>query len=100
MFVLADRGNDEPYVISAIAPDRINNSTPAGEPPTGVADCLHRQLRAYKPFDEIDVVTREYVVHRNGEYANRDAHVNTRESHASPAGRWLSPSFTLSLTRL
>jgi transposase len=48
-------------------------------------------FRAYKPLEEDDAFTREYVVHGDGEYVDGDVHVNTCESHASLARRWLSP---------
>jgi len=48
-------------------------------------------FRAYEPLDEDAEVTREYVVHGDGEYVDGDVHVNTCESHASLARRWLSP---------
>jgi transposase len=48
-------------------------------------------FRAYEPLDEDDAFDRQYVVHGDGECADGDAHVNTCESHASLARRWLSP---------
>jgi transposase len=38
-----------------------------------------------------DAFDQQYVVHGEGEYADGDVHVNTCETHASLARRWLSP---------
>ena len=57
-------------------------------------------FRAYKPLEEADEFTREYVVHSGGEYVDGDVHVNTCESHASLARRWLSPHRGASKDRL
>jgi transposase len=48
-------------------------------------------FRAYEPLKEDDAFDREYVVHGEGEYVDGAVHVNTCESHASLARRWLSP---------
>jgi transposase-like protein len=47
-----------------------------------------------------DAFTRKYVVHRDGEYADGDIHVNTCESRVSLTQRWLSPHRGLSKDRL
>jgi len=57
-------------------------------------------FRAYEPLEEDDAFTREYVVHGDGEYVDGDVHVNTCESHASLARRWLSPHRGVSKDRL
>jgi transposase len=57
-------------------------------------------FRAYDPLEEDDVFDREYVVHGEGEYVDRDVHVNTCESHASLTRRWLSPHRGVSKDRL
>lgn len=40
-------------------------------------------FQAYDPLDKDDVFDWEYVVHSDGEYIDRDVHVDTCESHAS-----------------
>jgi transposase-like protein len=79
VFILVDRGSGERYVIPAKA---ATESTIA---------VYTDGFRAYEPLEEDDAFTREYVVHSDGECVDGDAHVNTCESHASLARRWLSP---------
>ncbi|ELZ76294.1 ISH4-type transposase [Haloferax gibbonsii ATCC 33959] len=57
-------------------------------------------FRAYDPLEDDDEFTRKYVVHGDGEYADGDVHVNTCESHASLARRWLSPHRGVSKDKL
>jgi transposase len=57
-------------------------------------------FRAYELLEKDDAVEREYVVHGDGEYVDEDVHVNTCESHASLARRWLSPHRGISKDRL
>lgn len=45
----------------------------------------------YPPLTEDERFDRKYVVHEDDEYADETVHVNTRESQASLARRWLSP---------
>jgi len=48
-------------------------------------------FRAYEPLENGTGFEWKYVVHAAGEYADENVHVNTGESHASLARRWLSP---------
>jgi transposase-like protein len=57
-------------------------------------------FRAYEPLDEDDTFTREYVVHGDGEYVDRDVHVNTCESHGSLVRSWFSPHRGVSKDKL
>ena len=57
-------------------------------------------FRAYEPLAEDDGFTREYVVHGDGEYADKEVHVNTCESYASLTRRWLSPHRGISTDKL
>ncbi len=68
MFIVADCGTGEQYVIPAKA---AHGSTIR----LLLADCHQESLtvytdgfRAYEPLDEDDAFTREYVVHGDGEY--------------------------------
>jgi transposase len=47
-------------------------------------------FRSYEPLEEDDSFDWQYVVHAEGEYVDEEVHVNTCESHASLARRWLS----------
>jgi transposase len=100
VFVLADRGSGERYVIPAKAATestiRLLLANRQQESLTVYTD----GFRAYEPLEEDDAVTREYVVHGDGEYVDGAVHVNTCESHASLARRWLSPHRGVSKDRL
>ncbi len=91
VFILADRGTGRRYVIPAKAADesmiRLLLADRQQESLTVYTD----GFRAYNPLDEDDEFDHEYVVHGDGEYVDGDVHVNTCESHASLARRWLSP---------
>ena len=83
MFILADRGTGERYVIPAKAATgstiRLLLSDRHQESLTVYTD----GFRAYDPLDEGNAFTREYVLHGDGEYVDGDVHVNTCESHVS-----------------
>jgi transposase len=100
VFVLADRGSGKRYVIPAKAATeskiRLLLAVCQQESLTVYTD----GFRAYDPLEEDNAFTREYVVHGDGEYVNGDVHVNTCESHASLARRWLSPHRGVSKDRL
>ena len=100
MFILADRGTDERYVIPAKAADestiRLLLSDRQQESLTVYID----GFRVYEPFDEDDTFTREYVVHGDSEYVDEEVHVNTCESHGSLVRSWLSPHRGVSKDKL
>jgi len=100
VFILADRGTGETYVHPAKAADestiRLLLGTRQQESLTVYTD----GFRAYERLDSDDAFDREYVVHGEGEYADGDVHVNTCESHASLARRWLSPHRGVSKDKL
>jgi len=100
VFILTDRGSGDRYVIPAKAATesaiRLLLAHGKQESLTVYTD----GFRAYDPLDEDDAFTREYVVHGDGEYVDGDVHVNTCESHASLARRWLSPHRGVSKDRL
>ena len=100
VFVLADRGSGERHVIPAKAATestiRLLLDNRQQESMTVYTD----GFRAYEPLEEDDAFTREYVVHGDGEYVDEDVHVNTCESHASLARRWLSPHRGVSKDRV
>jgi len=100
VFILADRRTGETYIHPAKAADestiRLLLSNRTQESVTVYTD----GFRAYEPLDEDDAFEREYVVHGEGEYADGEVHVNTCESHASLARRWLSPHRGVSKDKL
>ena len=100
VFVLADRGSGKRRVIPAKAATestiRLLLDNRQQESMTVYTD----GFRAYEPLDKDDAFTREYVVHGDGEYVDEDVHVNTCESHASLARRWLLPHRGVSKDRL
>ena len=100
VFVLVDRGTEQRYVVPAKSADestiRLLLTDRQQEPLTVYTD----GFCAYDPLDEDEEFDREYVVHGDGEYADDTVHVNTCESHASLARRWLSPHRGISKDRL
>ncbi|GAB7092537.1 IS1595-like element ISH4 family transposase [Halorubrum luteum] len=100
VFVLVDRASGQRHVIPAKAATdptiRLLLDNRQQESMTVYTD----GFRAYEPLEEDDTVTREYVVHGDGEYVDGDVHVNTCESHASLARRWLTPHRGVSKDRL
>ena len=95
-----DRGTEQRYVVPAKSADestiRLLLADRQQEPLTVYTD----GFRAYDPLTEDEQFDREYVVHGDGEYADETVHVNTCESHASLARRWLSPHRGVSKDKL
>jgi transposase len=85
VFVLADRGSGERYVVpvKAATESKIRLLLAVGQQES--LTVYTDGFRAYDPLEEDDAFTREYVVHGNGEYVDGDVYVNTCESHASLA---------------
>jgi len=100
VFVLADRGSGERYVIPAKAATESKIRLLLADRQQESLTIYTDGFRAYEPLEEDDAFTREYVVHGDGEYVDGDVHVNTCESHASLARRWLSPHRGVSKDRL
>ncbi|TKX69203.1 IS1595 family transposase [Halorubrum sp. GN11GM_10-3_MGM] len=100
VFVLVDRGTEQRHIVPAKSADestiRLLLVDRQQEPLTVYTD----GFRAYDPLEEAESFDREYVVHGDGEYADDTIHVNTCESHASLARRWLSPHRGISKDRL
>jgi len=100
VFTLVDRGSDQRYVVPAKSADeatvRLLLDNREKESLTVYTD----GFRAYDPLDDDENVHREAVIHGDGEYVDGDAHVNTCESHASLARRWLSPHRGVSKDKL
>jgi transposase-like protein len=100
VFVLADRGTGECYVVPAKSADgstaRLLLADHEEESRTVYTD----GFRAYDPLDDELAVKPLVVVHGDGEYVDRDVHVNTCESHGSLLRPWLSPHRGVSKDRL
>jgi len=100
VFILADRGSDERCVVPAKAATESKIRLLLADRQQESLTVYTDGFRAYDPLEEDDAFTREYVVHGDGEYVDGDVHVNTCESHASLARRWLSPHRGISKDRL
>ncbi|WP_049934287.1 IS1595 family transposase [Haloplanus natans] len=100
VFVLADRGSGERHVIPTKAATESGIRLLLADRQQESVTVYTDGFRAYDPLDEDDAFTREYVVHGDGEYVDGAVHVNTCESHASLARRWLSPHRGVSKDRL
>ena len=100
VFVVADRGSGQCYMHPAKAAEestiRLLLDGRQQESMTVYTD----GFRAYDPLEKDDTFDRQFVVHSKGEYADGDVHVNTCESHASLARRWLSPHRGISKDKL
>ncbi|GAA0514081.1 Transposase and inactivated derivatives [Halorubrum aquaticum] len=100
VFTLVDRGTGQRYVVPAKSADeatvRLLLDNHKKESLTVYTD----GFRAYDPLDDDENFHREAVIHGDGEYVDGDAHVNTCESHASLARRWLSPHRGVSKDKL
>jgi len=100
VFILADRGTGKQYVIPAKAANESTIRLLLADRKQESITVYTDGFRAYDPLNEDDAFDREYVVHGDGEYVDGDVHVNTCESHASLARRWLSPHRGVSKDRL
>ncbi|WP_254529868.1 IS1595 family transposase [Natrinema gelatinilyticum] len=100
VFILADRGTGQRYVIPAKAADESTIRLLLADRQEESLTVFTDGFRAYDPLEEDDAFTREYVVHGVGEYADDEIHVNTCESHASLTRQWLSPHRGISKYKL
>lgn len=91
VFILADRGTGDRYVVPAKTADestiRLLLVISQQESLTIYTD----SFRAYEPLNEDNAFDREYVVHGNSEYVDGDVHVNTCESHRGISKDELTP---------
>jgi transposase-like protein len=100
VFILADRGTGDRYVLPAKAADESTIRLLLADRQQESITVYTDGFRAYNPLDKDDAFDREYVVHSEGEYVDGDVHVNTCESYASLTRRWLSPHRGISKDRL
>lgn len=90
MVTLVDRGKDQRYVAPAKytieSTVRLLLDNHEESLPIYTDGC-----RTYDPLEDTEKYQHIAIIHGDGEYVDGDAHVNTCESHASLARRWLSP---------
>jgi transposase-like protein len=100
VFIIADRGTGQRYVIPAKAADESTIRLLLADRKEESLTVYTDGFRAYEPLEADDAFDREYVVHGDGEYVDEEVHVNTCESHASLTRRWLSPHRGVSKDKL
>ena len=100
VFIIADRGTGQRYVIPAKAADESTIRLLLADRKEESLTVYTDGFRAYEPLDADDAFDRKYVVHGDGEYADDEVHVDTCESHASLTRRWLSPHRGVSKDKL
>ena len=100
MFVLVDRGTGDRYVLPAKSAEESTVRLLLADHNEESLTVYTDGFRAYDPLEDDEEFNREYVVHGDGEYADGEIHINTCESHASLARRWLSPHRGISKDRL
>jgi len=92
VFILADRGTGQRYVIPAKS---VNEPTVRLLLAGGEEESLTVYtdgFRAYDPLDDDERFHRESVVHSDGEYVDGATHVNTCESHGRNSDRGSRPT--------
>jgi len=87
VFTLVGRGSDQRYLIPAKSADEPTVRFLLGDREEESLTVYTDGFRAYNPPEEDENFQRKAVIHREGEYVDGDAHVNTCEIHASLARR-------------
>ncbi|ADE05251.1 IS1595-like element ISHvo5 family transposase [Haloferax volcanii] len=100
VFTIVDRGTGQRYAVPAKSADESTVRLLLADHKEESLTIYTDGFRAYDPLEDDNEFTREYVVHGDGEYADGDVHVNSCESHASLARRWLSPHRGVSKDKL
>ena len=90
VFILADRGTGQRYVVPAKASDESTIRLLLADRKEKSLTVYTARLSSVRPTNEDYTFDRQYVVHGDGESTDGDFHVNTCESHVSLAQRWLS----------
>jgi len=91
VFTLADRGSDDRYVVPAKSAEESTIRLLLADHEEESLTVYTDGFRAYKPLEEDDAFTREYVIHGDGKYADGDIHVNTCRSHRGVSKDKLTP---------
>ncbi|ELY87165.1 IS1595 family transposase [Natrialba taiwanensis] len=100
VFILVERGTGDRYVVPAKSADESTVRLLLADREEESLTVYTDGFRAYDPLDEDDEITREYVVHSDGEYADDEVHVNTCESQGRRSDPWLSPHRGVSKDKL
>ena len=79
VFIIADRGTGQRYVIPAKAADESTIRLLLADRKEESLTVYTDGFRAYEPLDADDAFDREYVVHGDGEYADDEVHVDPIE---------------------
>jgi transposase-like protein len=87
VFIIADCGTGQRYVIPAKAADESTIRLLLVDSQQESLTVYTDGFRAYESLEADDAFDHEYVVHGDGEYADDEVHVNTCESHASQVRR-------------
>ncbi len=82
VFTLVDRGSGQRYVIPAKSADEATVRLLLGNHEKESQTVYTDGFRADDSLDDDESPHREAVIHSDGEYVDRDAHMNTCESHA------------------
>jgi transposase-like protein len=100
VFTLVDRGSEERYVVPAKSTEESTVRLLIADHEQESLTVYTNRFGAYDPLEDDDEFDRKYVVHSGGEYADGEVHINSCESHASLARRWLSPHRRVSKDKL
>ncbi|WP_336365004.1 IS1595 family transposase [Halalkalicoccus salilacus] len=100
VFMIVDRSTDQRYVVPAKSADESTVRLLLENSEEESLAVYTDGFQAYDPLEEDENYERTAVIHGEGEYVDGDAHVNTCESHASLARRWLSPHRGVSKDKL
>jgi transposase-like protein len=103
VFIIADRGTGQRYVIPTKAADESTVRLLLADRRQESITIYIDGFRAYEPLEDNDAFDREYVVHGDGEYSDGDVHVNTCESQdraIDPGSRLIEASPKTSSRRI
>ncbi|MFC4990558.1 IS1595 family transposase [Saliphagus infecundisoli] len=100
VFILADRGTGNRYMLAAKAADKSTIRLLLADRTEESLTVYTDGFRAYEPLEDDDAFDREYVVHSDDEYVAEDVHVNTCESQDRASDPWLSPHRGISKDKL
>ncbi len=76
LFIVADCGTGQRYVIPAKAADESTIHLLLADRNQESLTIYNDGFRAYEPLESDDAFDREYVVHSEGEYADDEVHIN------------------------
>jgi len=100
VFILANHGGGQRYVIPAKAADESTIRLLLVDRKEESLTVYTDGFRTYDMLKEDDEFDREYVVHGDSKYTDGEVHVNTRESHCRVSDARLSPHRSISKDKL